>query len=155
LSSSFSLSNVCLCYFYTCVCKARHLKISEREKTLWASRRKSSVEINISREKEFIILIIKNILERVSGFFTIRKRPNFIPLLSWKTQLCLLDFYLLNKNPSVYQRVKALSYETWLDHFFVGYCRNKSRKYRNGMGLTKSPSLRPPSGKTCISISGK
>jgi hypothetical protein len=46
------------------------LKISEREKTLWASRRKSSVEINISREKEFIILIIKNILERVSGFFT-------------------------------------------------------------------------------------
>jgi hypothetical protein len=52
------------------------LKISEREKTLWASRRKSSVEINISREKEFIILIIKNILERVSGFFT-----NWIQLL--------------------------------------------------------------------------
>jgi hypothetical protein len=30
----------------------------------------TEVEINISREKEFIILIIKNILERVSGFFT-------------------------------------------------------------------------------------
>jgi hypothetical protein len=54
---------------FACVCKARHLKISEREKTLWASR-SESVEINISREKEFIILIIKNILERVSGFFT-------------------------------------------------------------------------------------
>jgi hypothetical protein len=38
----------------------------------------TEVEINISREKEFIILIIKNILERVSGFFT---QPSFLQLV--------------------------------------------------------------------------
>jgi hypothetical protein len=58
------------CAIFTHVFVWPDLKISEREKTLWASRGEHSVEINISREKEFIILIIKNILERISGFFT-------------------------------------------------------------------------------------
>jgi len=47
------------CAIFTHVFVWPDLKISEREKTLWASRGEHSVEINISREKEFIILIIK------------------------------------------------------------------------------------------------
>jgi hypothetical protein len=39
----------------------KNIKISEREKTLWASRRKSSVEIYTSKEKQFKIILTQHI----------------------------------------------------------------------------------------------
>ncbi len=53
----FDVYQMFACAIFTHVFVWPDLKISEREKTLWASRGEHSVEINISREKEFIQLL--------------------------------------------------------------------------------------------------